>query len=76
MRPSFGGDVSVQHADRSVDREDHGADHRKFNVAAALIRYYRRTRAVRELDRLIRLAPTATIRDDLKAIAARNELAG
>ena len=76
MRPAFGGDVPVHPADRSAGREHHSADRRKFSVAAALSRYYRRAKAIREIDRLIRIAPTATIRDDLMAIAARNELVG
>ncbi len=76
MTPAFGRDVPVQPADRSVYRERHSSDRRKFRVAAVLTRSYRRAKAVREIDRLIRIAPTATIRDDLMAIAARNELAG
>ncbi len=47
----------------------------KAGVAAALSRHRRRARALRELDRLIRIAPAASIRDDLMAIAARHELA-
>ena len=40
---------------------------------AALRERLRRAHAVRELKRLIRSAPTATIRNDLMTIAARNE---
>jgi hypothetical protein len=76
MRSAFGENVPVQAAHRSVQPDHHTADRRKLGVAATLNRYYRRAKAIREIDRLIRLAPTATIRDDLMAIAARNELAG
>ena len=76
MRPAFGGDGPTGPADRRVHREHHSADRRNLSVVAALGRYYRRAKATREIDRLIRIAPTATIREDLMAIAARNELAG
>ena len=46
---------------------------RKISVTAALSQHYRRAKALREIDRLIRLAPTATIRDDLLVSAARDE---
>ena len=48
----------------------------RFSVASALSRYYRRAKAIRGIDRPIRIAPTATIREDLMAIAARTELTG
>ena len=43
------------------------------SFVAALRPRLRRAKAVRELKRLIRSAPTATIRNDLMTIAARNE---
>ena len=43
------------------------------SFVAALRQRIRRAKAVRELKRLIRSAPTATIRNDLMTIAARNE---
>ena len=43
------------------------------SFVAALRQRLRRAKAVRELKRLIRSAPTATIRNDLMTIAARNE---
>ena len=46
---------------------------RTYSFVAALRQRIRRAKAVRELKRLIRSAPTATIRNDLMTIAARNE---
>ena len=42
-------------------------------VFAGVRKHFRRARAVRELTRLIRSAPTATVRNDLMTIAARTE---
>ena len=67
----------------SVPRVEPPAEHeaREFatvdsdgtSFVAALRQRLRRAKAVRELKRLIRSAPTATIRNDLMTIAARNE---
>jgi len=48
-------------------------DGERPTVMATLRQRFRRAKAVRELKRLIRNAPTATIRNDLMTIAARNE---
>lgn len=45
----------------------------RSSVMAALRQHFRRAKAVRELKRLLRSAPTATVRNDLMTIAPRNE---
>lgn len=45
----------------------------RSTVVASLLRRYRRSRALREIERLIRVAPAGTVRDDLMTIAARND---
>ena len=54
-------------------RESATVDSDGTSFVAALRQRLRRAKAVRELKRLIRSAPTATIRNDLMTIAARNE---
>lgn len=68
--PVLSGD-DRQYDHRSIDGL--AADGESRGVTAAVKRYYRRARAAREIERLIRVAPTASIRDDLMNIAARNE---
>jgi hypothetical protein len=72
MTSAIGADTPPAH--RRGQAEHGGSTERKAGVTAALGRHYRRAKALREIDRLIRVAPTATIRDDLLVIAARNEL--
>jgi len=60
-------------ANQHTDREHPKLDCERSTVIAALRQHYRRAKAIRELKRLIRSAPTATIRNDLMTIAARNE---
>lgn len=57
-------------------REHPADDSEKPTVLATLRQHFRRAKAVRELKSLIRSAPTATIRNDLMTIAARNERFG
>ena len=45
----------------------------RASVLAGVREHFRRARAVRELTRLIRSAPTATVRNDLMTIAARTD---
>lgn len=67
-------DVPGPPADRRQPADTSVPARSKVKVTAALSRYYRRAKHSREIERLIRVAPTASIRDDLMAIAARNEL--
>lgn len=77
------GAASFRHPPRSATQESRPASQetREFatvdsdgtTFVAALRQRLRRAKAVRELKRLIRSAPTATIRNDLMTIAARNE---
>jgi len=48
-------------------------DGERISVVTTFRQHVRRAKAVRELRRLIRSAPTATIRNDLMTIAARND---
>ena len=48
-------------------------DSERSSFIATVRQHLRRAKAVRELKRLIRSAPTATVRNDLMTIAARHE---
>ena len=57
-----------------LEVREHGrVDGGRASVFAGVRKHFRRARAVRELTRLIRSAPTATVRNDLMTIAARTE---
>jgi len=62
-------ELPAEHEAREFATVDSGGT----SFVAALRQRLRRAKAVRELKRLIRSAPTATIRNDLMTIAARNE---
>ena len=75
--------MTISHPARQVSRPASPTGHDTRDIpnvdddgttfVAALRQRLRRAKAVRELKRLIRIAPTATIRNDLMTIAARNE---
>jgi len=48
-------------------------DSGRSSLIPTVRQHLRRAKAIRELKRLIRSAPTATVRNDLMTIAARNE---
>jgi len=72
-RPATEENRRASPANRHADPERPTVDSERPTVMATLRQRFRRAKAVRELKRLIRNAPTATIRNDLMTIAARNE---
>ena len=62
--------MSAKHDERDAV-EGAGPIGGRSTFVAGFRQYYRRIRALRQIERLIRVAPTATVRDDLMTIAAR-----